>query len=588
MPGSSFKQKLATLRNPHNKLHNEVRKQEKWDEEIRKQRKRTEQEEEANAQKANAARINRMQIVRPSIRAEPYAYVKLKFPTRQIRLMQIDTSGNDVICDLRDFDLARAPPYVAVSYTWGSPEAPRRIWINSRPHQVRRNCYSALNELILHRVTEYVWIDAICINQNDNAERAKQVQMMTAIFTNALWVAAIPESCAPFSYGRPLHDLSWIEFAAQVAEDPLFTRIWVVQELLVAREAKLLGNGNAVFLTDLNALGDRVANDANNRLFRLLSDFGKPQPALRAESLLVHYLVKYGDLSCSDPRDRIYALVPLSLRYFDVPALEADYDKTLFKVLLEFIGYICRLSQSRVREATSSFSDLLICLMKLVQSFELHVQHPEVREFLHQRNSPEPPEISIAQKLVLPSEEASQPQYHVSSEFQGICVNSFATDVTQFTFCKAAELSENDKESIAAMGFDLNKPETSQLTAVCHRGKPVLIATSNVQAKDIILTPRIGSMSWTFNFIFRQLKEGKHTFRLVGQAVPLKGSNKSSLLSTTPCCSNSDCPARRPRKQVYLHAHDILTVALLARAPVQRLANAITNTYSDTYAVLTS
>lgn len=89
-------------------------------------------------------------------------------------------------CELTAWPTADAPPYRAVSYTWGDPEKTRWIRVNGRPMQVRWNCAYVLWQAHRHSGAHcYIWVDAICINQVDNWEKSFQVAQMGSIFDKA-------------------------------------------------------------------------------------------------------------------------------------------------------------------------------------------------------------------------------------------------------------------------------------------------------------------------------------------------------------------------------------------------------------------
>lgn len=78
--------------------------------------------------------------------------------------------------------------YVALSYVWGNPAVTRGIFVNGISVQVTENLEEALRELREYDCIKQgfkVWIDAICINQNDIEERAQQVGIMKHIYASA-------------------------------------------------------------------------------------------------------------------------------------------------------------------------------------------------------------------------------------------------------------------------------------------------------------------------------------------------------------------------------------------------------------------
>jgi hypothetical protein len=71
--------------------------------------------------------------------------------------------------------------YEALSYTWGSPGTPstsfprRFITLNGAKFEVRENLFQAFHYLALKSKERVLWIDAICIDQNDINERNHQL-----------------------------------------------------------------------------------------------------------------------------------------------------------------------------------------------------------------------------------------------------------------------------------------------------------------------------------------------------------------------------------------------------------------------------
>ncbi|QIW94712.1 hypothetical protein AMS68_000230 [Peltaster fructicola] len=81
--------------------------------------------------------------------------------------------------------------YDALSYTWGSPieawdssySEHKQIIVNGYRTRITRNLYEALEALAAFKTQ--LWIDALCINQNDFDEKCEQISLMTMIYTRA-------------------------------------------------------------------------------------------------------------------------------------------------------------------------------------------------------------------------------------------------------------------------------------------------------------------------------------------------------------------------------------------------------------------
>ena len=126
----------------------------------------------------------------------------------QFRLLRLETqnlagvhdvciSGELVIADL---DSSSIPKFTALSYAWASEERPCQILISGQAVEVTDNLFAALHAITKARSSKttaglttlvsrtraaLIWIDAICINQADDAEKASQVRKMARIYGSA-------------------------------------------------------------------------------------------------------------------------------------------------------------------------------------------------------------------------------------------------------------------------------------------------------------------------------------------------------------------------------------------------------------------
>ena len=80
--------------------------------------------------------------------------------------------------------------YTALSYTWGEKLASRPIILNGVSVTVTENLEAALRFLYPDGDPDdpFLWVDALCINQNDVAERGREVKRMREIYQNAFSV----------------------------------------------------------------------------------------------------------------------------------------------------------------------------------------------------------------------------------------------------------------------------------------------------------------------------------------------------------------------------------------------------------------
>ena len=120
----------------------------------------------------------------------PYGEHIRAVPLTQPDLADDDSSTNmaDIHCELQTVSMGDEPSYTALSYHWGTDVPSTAVLINSKPVFVRRNLAAALRHLQQKDRSLNIWVDAICINQNDNKEKSHQVQMMAKIYESSVEV----------------------------------------------------------------------------------------------------------------------------------------------------------------------------------------------------------------------------------------------------------------------------------------------------------------------------------------------------------------------------------------------------------------
>lgn len=111
-----------------------------------------------------------------------------------IRLIELKQAGfnQDVVCELSTWPLDTSPPFLAVSYTWGVAASNVEITVNGKSMVVRQNSRYALQQAF-HQSKgqqQYIWMDAICIDQENNRERSLQVALMGDLYKRASTVLA--------------------------------------------------------------------------------------------------------------------------------------------------------------------------------------------------------------------------------------------------------------------------------------------------------------------------------------------------------------------------------------------------------------
>lgn len=80
------------------------------------------------------------------------------------------------------------PDYEALSYTWGDNTSKTSLCIDGKGFVAFGNAYDALIELRKPTAGRRIWIDAICINQDDIKEKQHQILLMKLVYEKATQV----------------------------------------------------------------------------------------------------------------------------------------------------------------------------------------------------------------------------------------------------------------------------------------------------------------------------------------------------------------------------------------------------------------
>lgn len=105
--------------------------------------------------------------------------------TRKLELLPAKSQHDPLTANLLAEDPHGHHEYEALSYTWESEKRPCTINIDSMVLHIGENLAAALRQFRLKTRSRWLWVDAICINQEDPIERTAQVRMMTLIYREA-------------------------------------------------------------------------------------------------------------------------------------------------------------------------------------------------------------------------------------------------------------------------------------------------------------------------------------------------------------------------------------------------------------------
>jgi len=170
-----------------------------------------------------------------------------------IRLLRIlpGRHENEVECQLDEVETESCPPFEALSYVWGarSPNDPI-IKVDNSNFQVTRNCYDATVHLRRTENPRVVWIDAICIDQENAQEKNAQVERLGEMHSRAertiTWLG-IPDRPTPLPAKLDDQTVVWM------LQQAWWTRVWIIQELCLSKAPVLLVERHEVPWDNLEA-----------------------------------------------------------------------------------------------------------------------------------------------------------------------------------------------------------------------------------------------------------------------------------------------------------------------------------------------
>lgn len=310
-----------------------------------------------------------------------HKYRPLDLSTDEIRLLTLHpgSDGDEISCILSHHNLTDNIEYEALSYTWGDNASLHTIILDGLPFRVTANLKIALHHL-RHtddvRKNRVLWIDALCINQQDPKERGHQVRQMDKIFSSACNVLAwlgeardgsdiamdfikrIAQGLGLFGvHGEPFTPKEiWVALH-KLWDRPYWGRVWIIQELASAIEKEKpmwIPLYHAEIGCGYKWLRLNLFRNAWNNLLRYLNHplvrgEGEYVPVRNLFTLLfehAHRRLTLSDLisltytaNATDPRDHFYAVLGLAPET-DRSALIPDYTKSLKEICGQFIEHI--------------------------------------------------------------------------------------------------------------------------------------------------------------------------------------------------------------------------------------------------------
>jgi Heterokaryon incompatibility protein (HET) len=334
---------------------------------------------------------------------QSYRYFPLDTEADEIRLLEILPGSEParIIGRLIKASLNASPVYDALSYTWGDPSITTTIILDGDQNfSVTTNLERALQDLRLEVGIRTIWVDALCIDQKNLAERSQQVSIMRTIYSKAVsvrvWIGLEIDMRTPafaklsnFGAATSSHAADGLGNDPDLWSplEPLFshrywTRLWVQQELLHASEFVLhcrreLLSGKCIiaFQEELrkrralerhwaivsekisfqgsplkhfrdwhqwvrceNASGSSIADEVVSPSVSL-HEPTRASTSMYHRGSLLYCLASYRTLQVSDPKDKAFGILGLALDCSEA-TIPICYEDTVASVYAETLRFL--------------------------------------------------------------------------------------------------------------------------------------------------------------------------------------------------------------------------------------------------------
>ncbi|KAI0861346.1 heterokaryon incompatibility protein-domain-containing protein [Xylaria cubensis] len=292
---------------------------------------------------------------------------------------------------IRDLDDGEGVGYETLSYCWGPLTEHRTIRVEGHRVEVTDNLYSALQNLRFADRNRLIWIDAICINQDDTAEKEVQVNMMRRVYTEctscSCWLGDFRRRMEPIQMERAQGVVDLIQFLNDDCSGPCpatittqsqrlavgaalrimmdeawWHRIWTVQEVVLPSSSNLVwGPFYIPWKSMIYAQGFLVNSPGISKAKSPINlwDFFRPARTTYFLTVPIHSLktialesstpvdlfFRFRSRSATDPRDKIYGLMGLMHKIGFERIKSANYSLDIVSLLkivsLEMIQIDC-------------------------------------------------------------------------------------------------------------------------------------------------------------------------------------------------------------------------------------------------------
>jgi hypothetical protein len=329
----------------------------------------------------------------------PYTQLSPTVPTLRLLVLMLGCFNDDITVFLIEVPIASRPKYVALSYVWGNSRDTVPIQLFGQEYLVTKNLAAALRHIRSEYGIMAFWVDAVCINQADVAEKNVQLAQMGSIYKDATevlvwlgmdmeetqdnWGGSAERTKMAFDFARQFANTSYGDFSQAIKTHSVgqgypdrddgfraflnlltrkwFSRGWIVQEVVLPHISRVrivcgsrgtpwraFRNVALCLTTNLASLPPRAETFIRMRAMSIstievirsshsLLTLSGGHPARLLATLLSF---TGGWFEETDRRDRIFSLLGFAEGKSGYQGFKADYNATAIEVFIKFAKYL--------------------------------------------------------------------------------------------------------------------------------------------------------------------------------------------------------------------------------------------------------
>lgn len=309
---------------------------------------------------------------------QKYQYKPLSDP-RNFRTLYIEPGepGSRIRGSLHESRPGDGVRYIALSYVWGSRQIVAYVMVEGRYSLVTGNLHAALQRLRSEQETLCIWIDQICINQEDQEERSQQVMLMHEIFSKSdqvlIWLGKgtqryekgllfvinladhldaqrdddVVRRIVDYTNSQDVDEI--LKSLSALYENRWFSRCWTFQEAVCNPATRMLtsyGRTNLnvlISFTQLLMINETIKlllplSYESYRATRQLTVLDQHITSNQKQSLL-QLAHSARDRNATDPRDRLYSLIGMATSN-DQQAFAPNHGHSTTRVYADFASNV--------------------------------------------------------------------------------------------------------------------------------------------------------------------------------------------------------------------------------------------------------